>query len=222
MIAVLTSPRLNGFMYARASVPAVVAQAAGRYVALVVDGHWQGEPIAGAELVELGTVGHARAYFAMMRLARARNEHLLALEDDIELAGDAIPYMDDFEVPRDLGAVQFCSSIVRTGSYTGMFRVQGQMRGFQAVKWPYRSLALFAGTEPHHSDPCVVFTKWARETHARIGQHIPDLVRHVGEISIYEPNSRQRFEHTQGTNWVGEGFSAGRDLAMFHLEGRFR
>jgi hypothetical protein len=225
MIAVLTTPRLNGFHYARQTIPRVVEQARqgspGRDVVVVVDGHWEGEPIAGTELVELGTTGHARAYLKMARLAQMRHEHLLALEDDIELVADAIPYMDDFEVPRDVALVQFMSRVATQGSPHGLLRTSGPIRGFQAVKWPFRTLALLAQVEPEHIDPCIVFGKWLRETNARAGMHIPDLVRHVGEISCY--GATRKLEHTAGTTWVEGGeFSARRNLQTAHAEGRYR
>jgi len=195
VIAVLTTP-LVGARYVDATVAAIAAQGPRVACVLVSDGPWTGALPDGWELDEAPKATHAVAFRRMCRLAFDRGApFLLALEHDIELAAGAVSWMEDFPVPDDVALVQFLNRTIAPGAYPGLYRSPAHtLSMMQAMKIPRRTLELHSG-QPRdrnaRNDLAAVLAG------ARLGLHVPDLVRHVGRVSAWRGDR----EMPEGTNW---------------------
>ncbi len=122
------------------------------------------------------------------RAAGAAVEALLYFEDDVRLARNAITAMERATVPDEFGFLSFFQMNKGMPTAAGIYRYVKPSKdvsgfwGAQALKFPKRSLAKFAGpdpTPPRYQHACDV---WIGEQLVP-GIVLPSIVRHVGVAS---------------------------------------
>jgi hypothetical protein len=138
--------------------------------------------------------GNKLAYWHLLEQAWEVCQHgddAIVLEDDIELAKNALRRMAGFHVPRDLAWVQFFSPQVTHERMTpGLWRPPRGTSAFcQAIKFPSRTLERLI---PWQCEP--EFLKFSASDDAlklaairlglNYGVHVPDLVQHAGALSL--------------------------------------
>lgn len=213
MIAVLTHTR--PVPYFPETARQIVEQKPRWRCAVFSDGSPAVEP-AGWQVVVLqreSVNGNGLPYRKILEAAAQDDEGLVLFEDDVHLVAGAIPYLEDFVVPRDLAVVSFCQCLIRSESPWGLYRAPGwSMRMTQCCKFSRAGIAtILAGwTEEESktmnmgmSDAGIAFALGRAKL--PWGMHIPDLANHIGEVSTLtvgkpiDPN--RRCNNFYGVDW---------------------
>lgn len=189
---------------------------------IVCDGRYLGPQPDGWEIHEYSRAddhtelrGNKLPYFRLLSLGFERGGDLLALEDDLLFAGNALRRMLGFIIPKDLAWVQFfCpQALPHELSYPGLWRPPAPSSLFcQATKYsPWGLKRLMEWRE----DP--EFVKWdasdvalamaCRRLELKYGAHCPELVQHAGELSQASLGEKLSTWRTSRT-WPGPAFDS--------------
>lgn len=200
MIAVTTTQRPVD--YVSATLGAICAQRPRSRCVLVSDGPCSIRPPNGWDLAVLPRRGQWHAMAHAWQLAAESGEDLVQFEDDIEIAIGAVPYMEDFAVPADVSVVQFCGIHSMPGSPPRLTRdhIRSMAWMWQGLKFPARTLRRLL-RHPYAGNATSSEFYWALDGVGFLGVHQPELVRHVGEVSVIAPN-RPASEMPRGHNFL--------------------
>jgi hypothetical protein len=198
-IFILTSARATErpFEYLADTVRGIDAEELHAPRTIVCDGPYTGPTFGGWTVEEFikpaGSIkGNKLAYWRLLELGAASGLDVVALEDDLRFCTNAVRRMATFPVPADLTWVQFFSPMVirNADTWPGLWRPPPFSHLFlQAVKF---SRAGVLDVLRWRDDP--EFTCYAESDQAlnlcamrgglRYGVHAPDLVDHVGGVSL--------------------------------------
>jgi hypothetical protein len=140
------------------------------------------------------------------------DDRILILEDDVELCVNALKYMERVRLPRPLDFVTwFDGHMIPAGSRHGIYPAMAQnFFCLQGVTWrPAVAEALLrtpvanAWRDPHGGDILIAKILKGR----RYGVHVPNLVQHLGALSICNPGQRLTGVRT-ANNYPGARFNA--------------
>jgi hypothetical protein len=177
--------------------------------------------------------GNKLPYWALLRNAFERgHDDVLVFEDDLIFSENAVRRMVTLPIPSDCSFLQFFSPHLLPAAHMlpGIWRPPlGSVKFCQAIKFTRATLARLLDWQEHDLE----FGKYVESDQSlnlavlrlnlRYGVHCPDLVDHVGEISLCSPgdslnladNERQRKSHCFGD----VGFDA---LRLYDVDGRYR
>jgi len=215
MVTIVTVPRQNNEYYFAHTYEEVRRQLNDdTNLVIVVDGDY-------AVLATHNTVLHVKkkrpgnrdAFFAALKFAYENKEDLLFLEDDLRFCKNAIPYMLGFSVPLGIGWVQFFTpGPVRRDHAPGLhIAPPGTSMFNQALLFPVDTLRRLtdwndvAGCDMQASDGAL--KQASRELGISWASHVPDLVQHIGEVSVYDDGRRLEWWRKSG-DFPGEAFDA--------------
>lgn len=164
---------------------------------IVCDGKYLGPEFRGWRIEEYvkppdAIQGNKLAYWRLLELGAEAGGDVLALEDDLTFCHNAVRRMAGFHVPADLTWVQFFSPMVirNPDTFPGLWRPPLYSHLFlQACKWSRVGVRRMLSWR---QDP--EFITYAESDQAvnlasmrlglRYGVHAPDLVNHVGGVSL--------------------------------------
>ncbi len=160
----------------------------------VVTGAWAIERFARPEGMWLG--GNKWPYWKLLELALDQvgaDGEASVLEDDIEFCLNALTRMSLFPIPPDVDLAQFFSAWVfgvgLAEPTPGLWRTPTPLAGCQAIKFPARTLKKLVawGKVPEwqkYNESDVALGLAIQRLSMRIGTHMPDIVQHVGDVSV--------------------------------------
>lgn len=226
MIALLTVP---GRSYYRATAEAIAVQAAEAKldIDLFVDGTRGPEFVPSDWRVSLhpkGAPNNGDAFWRVLRAAVDADEGLVFFEDDLELTLGAVSYMASFKIPDDVALVSFMSPVVSSSAPWGLYRAPGLAFSMcQAMAVSKRAARALLAIRPHpvtHVADTDLAMAMA-DLRERWAIHVPDLVRHVGEVSVANPGTPLEGRRL-GNRWPGASFDPRRQLRSAHELGLYR
>jgi hypothetical protein len=190
--------------YLRDTVAQIEKQtAACSYRAIVCDGVYSGPKFGGWDVhsylgKEPGSANRD-PWFHVFRIAEDLRNDALCLEDDIEIAPGGLQRMLDFQVPGDLGFVQFFTSraLLNKSTKPGLFRAPcGSSRFLQATLYKHETLTKLAAYrhhpdyEKHPTSADQTVADACKTMHINHALHVPSLVQHVGAKSVNSPAAK--------------------------------
>jgi hypothetical protein len=192
------------WQYLKATVAGIEAQGACvTYRAIICDGVYDGPRFGGWDIISyLGKQpgsGNRDAWFRVFHVAQDVAGDALCLEDDIEIAPGGLQRMLDFDIPGELGFVQFFGSKAYINAKTppGLRRApRGTSRFLQATKYTRECLSMLDSFRnrpeyqetPHSADQTIA--KACKIQHIDHAIHVPSLVQHVGAVSKNTPTAK--------------------------------
>jgi hypothetical protein len=137
--------------------------------------------------------GNKWPYWHLLRWARdcGGDDDALVLEDDVVFCVNAVRRMLLLEIPPDVDWLQFFSAWMFTApnAHPGLWRSPALVQGCQALKFPARTLEKLIAWEEHdpefqkYNESDVALGLAQQRLGLRCGNHMPDLVQHVGQSS---------------------------------------
>lgn len=203
MISIITAPRKSNEWYFAATLDEVERQIRNEELAIVVDG---------VSFEKRGD-GNREAFFYALSLAADSGQDLLYLEDDLKFCKNAIPYMCDYQVPRGIGWVQFFTpGPVSAGSGRGLHTAPPGTSMFnQCLKFSSNTARKLVEWNKHDDGELCAADSVLRLASRELGipwaSHRPDLVQHIGEVSVYDDGRRLEWWRV-ASDWPGEDFDA--------------
>ncbi len=159
--------------------------------------------------------GTRRSMFEILHRAAVGGAHeLLYFEDDVRICRNGIYAMRAFRVAKELGFLSFFQ--MQAGpTWRGVHRFeQPAFWGSQALKFPARSLAMFAGGDLNpHTEDLYSGDVWIGKL-LTPGIVVPTIVRHIGadsSIDVTRGITGHQI-HRAGLNYAGDDFDALRIL----------
>jgi hypothetical protein len=198
-ILVLTSARQTErpFGYLEKTVAQIDAEEIAVEKVIVCDGRYTGPEFKGWRVVEYekpenSIKGNKLAYWRLLEEGVALGGEVVALEDDITFGLNGLRRIVAFLIPRDLAWVQFFSPMIlrQKESWPGLWRPPPYSALFlQAVKWSAAGARAMLSWRDHgefviHGESDQTVNLAAMRLGLRYGVHCPDLVDHVGAVSL--------------------------------------
>lgn len=211
-LLVLTCARTrNGdadpWQYIKRTLPPIDAERVpGLRKGIVCDGPYEGPRPPGWDVYEFQRppgnlrAGNKLPYWHLLRVGLDLGGDLLALEDDVSFARNAVRRMATFPIPDDLAWVQFFSPmVIRTfDTYPGLWRPPAGSSSFlQAAKFPERTLQRLIEWQENAAEFSIsqasdsALAIFAPLLGLSYGVHVPDLVQHVGELSEAQEDTKE-------------------------------
>lgn len=203
-IFVLTSPRATEtpFEYLEATVAQIDAEELAVEKTIVCDGRYTGREFKGWRIVEYSKPanviqGNKLAYWRLLEEGVKAGGEVIAFEDDIKFCLNGLRRIVAFLIPSDLAWVQFFSPMVirHKETFPGLWRPPAYSHLFlQALKWTAagaRAVLSWQEREEFlvYSESDQTVNLAAMRLGLRYGVHAPDLVDHVGDVSLASPGA---------------------------------
>ncbi len=194
-VYVITAPRPGGASYVSVVMSQVSAQWQGPKV-LWSDGPVEVTiPLSGWQLRERPRVGppNTLVLWDLLQDARARGGDAIVLEDDVDVAPGAIPYMARIGCPAHLAYISWFDPILRRAQETwpvGALIPAGRILPAQARTYPERTIARLCEAGPGRNLRAGCDARVAEVPNGQLaGVHAPSLVQHVGAVSAAMPGA---------------------------------
>lgn len=197
MLTTARTRMADPWAYCNATIAAIQGQDLGGVstIGIVSDGEYGGVQPQGWVLNDqpkAAAPGNRAAFWRLLKLGAAMGGDLLAIEDDVIFAPEAIAKIAALAVPPGAGWVQFFRPLrYRTPMPTpGIWpRPRGSHLFNQALKFSADAIAALAEHEPSTSD--IGADAALAHVAASLGidycRHVPDLVQHIGAVSQFHP-----------------------------------
>ncbi len=217
---VLTAPRPNGADYLDGTLADLEAQGPALPRTLLIDGPGRKYAPPGWRVLDFpGLRGHPAQLQRALDLGRAAGA--IVCEDDVRFAPGAVHRVEAFAVPPDLACVQFCSAVAARAAPFGLLRPGSRdIRLLQCVKFSAEACDRLIRLPPPSGDPATWLSRALRALGLGYGCHVPDLLRHVGEVSTY--GAHHTLDRCSGTTWQVELDFHAQNLAAFDARGDYR
>jgi len=219
-IFVLTTARdtTDPWVYLKATIDQIEQQNPNCYKAIICDGPYDGPRFNGWDVLTetKKNPGNRDAWFALMAAAVATGGDALCFEDDITICPAGLDRMLKFYVPQDLVAVKFFTpKVVQVSPKDGLHRIPSTVKAsagalfLQALKFRHQGMAEMVEFRHHpnyakHEAGDLAIGQACVDLNLKMGQHKPDLVQHVGEVSKAGKTKTMPWWHKAGSAWQTE------------------